>query len=158
MNTAEERYVHFSCCLEWLNESWALLKTLKDERQNPLFAPSFRFALILYSKPYRESRGSATRKHRLDMSFIPSAHADLHKIILNERDQMHAHSDLTVMAAQLTVHKFEEQKYAMIIRNHLEPTRLASRFDEVVDLLEQTIDRMYIEVKTLEAQLPPTAA
>ena len=92
------------------------------------------------------------------MSFIPSAHADLHKIILNERDQMHAHSDLTVMAAQLTVHKFEEQKYAMIIRNHLEPTRLASRFDEVVDVLEQTIDRMYIEVKTLEAQLPPTAA
>jgi len=62
------------------------------------------------------------------------------------------------MAAQLTVYKFEEQRYAMMIRNHLDPTRLASRFDEVVDLLEQTIDRMYNEVKTLEAQLPPTAA
>ena len=158
MNTVEERYVHFSCCLEWLNESWALLHTLKNERDNPLFDSSFRFALILYAKPYRESRGNAVRKHRLDTSFVPGAHVTLHKEIVDERDQIHAHSDLTVMDAQVTVRTFEKQKYAVMVRNHLEPTRLASRLEEVIDLVEQTIDRMYVEVKALEALLPPTEA
>jgi len=153
MKAVEERYVHFACCLEWLNESWALLRALKAQRENPLFASSFRFALVLYAKPYRESRGIAVRKHRLDATFIPDQYVALHKEIVDERDQLHAHSDLTVMDALLAVHTFEEQKYAVMVRNHLDLTRLASRIDEVICLVEKTIDRMNVEVKALEKQL-----
>lgn len=158
MNFDEERYVHRACCIEWLNEAWALLHTLKVQRENPLFAPSFRFALILYAKPYRVSRGTVVRTHRLDTDFIPAEYEALHTEIIAERDKLHAHSDLTVMDAQLTVHTFEKQKYTMIARNHLEPTRLASRLDEVIGLVEMTLDRMYAEVKVLESQLPPNDA
>jgi hypothetical protein len=113
---------------------------------------------VLYAKPYGESRGNVVRKYRLDTSFVPPEHAALHKEIVDERDQLHAHSDLTVMDALLTVHTFEQKRYAMMVRNHLEPIRLASRIDDIVSLVEQTIDRMYAEIKVLEAQLPPAAA
>jgi len=57
------------------------------------------------------------------------------------------------MDALLAVHTFEEQKYAVMVRNHLDLTRLASRIDEVICLVEKTIDRMNVEVKALEKQL-----
>ncbi len=156
MNVVEERFVHFCCCLEWLNESWALLQALRNHSDHALFLSSFRFALILYAKPYRVSLGKVKRQHRLDTAFVPDALVALHDEVLNERDKLHAHSDLTLMDAQLTVRVFEDRQHAVMVRNHLSPTRLAARLDEIINLVEQTIDRMYVEVKKLEAQLPPT--
>ena len=153
MTDSAERYIHFSCCLEWLNECWSLLQTLKGEPSNPLRGPAFRFALVLYGKPYRESRGTSIRKHRLDNSFVPVELQSLHSEVLNQRDQLHAHSDLTVMDALLTVHRFEEKQYALMIRNHIDQTALLSRLDEIISLVEATLDRMYAEAKKLEAGL-----
>ena len=158
MTNTEERYVHFASCIDWLNECWRLLQDIKVEKSNPLTAAAFRFAIILYSKPYRESRGNAIRKHRLETGFIPRKCLSLHIEILSERDQLHAHSDLTILDARLTVHRFEEKKSAQIVRNMLDATRLLPKLDDVIALVEDTLDQMYIEVKNLESQLPEPEA
>ena len=158
MTNTEERYVHFASCIDWLNECWRLLQEIKEEKTNPLTAAAFRFATILYSKPYRESRGNTIRKHRLDTAFIPEQFLSLHMEILNDRDQLHAHSDLTILDARLTVHRFEEKKSAQIVRNMLDATRLLPKLDDIIALVEGTLDQMYIVVKNLESQLPETEA
>jgi hypothetical protein len=150
----EERYIHFASCLEWLNESWNLLQLIRSHPSEPLAGPAFRFALVLYAKPYRESRGTAVRKLRLDTSFIPPEYLRLHEEILNERDQLHAHSDISVMDAILTVHELEGRNHAVMVRKHIDPTRLFARMADVVSLIEGTLDRMYVEARTLESQLP----
>lgn len=78
--------------------------------------------------------------------------------ILAERDQLHAHSDLTILAARLTVHRFEEAKYAQIARNVIDTTRLFAKLDEVIALVEGSLDQMYIEIKELESHLPEPEA
>jgi len=154
MNNVEERYIHSSCCLEWLNESWSLLCKLRDDRHNPLVGAAFRFALILYAKPYRQSHGPNTWRLQLDSAFVPPEHLDLHDKVLAERDHLHAHSDLTVMDAVVSVHTFEEQRYALVVRNRIDPTKLLSRLDDVISLVEGSLDLMYVEAKRLEALLP----
>ena len=57
------------------------------------------------------------------------------------------------MDALLTVHRFEEKQYALMIRNHIDQTALLSRLDEIISLVEATLDRMYAEAKKLEAGL-----
>ena len=64
MTDQEEEFVHFVSCIASLNNAWRLINSIKSESGNRLVGPAFRYALVEYSKPYRESRGSR-RKRRL---------------------------------------------------------------------------------------------
>lgn len=153
MTGSEEHYFHFSCCIDWLNECRSLLQRLKDDRDNPLREPAFRFALVLYAKPYRESRGNAVKKHRLDHSFVPPKFFALHKELMAERDQVHAHSDLTVLDARLSIHSYGTTRYALTVQNTLDQTKMIHKIDEIISLVENTLDKLIAEVKLLEANL-----
>ncbi len=94
------------------------------------------------------------RKHRLDARFAPSRYVDLHEQILGERDQLHVHSDLTGSDAVLSVQVLEGKRHVVIVRNRIDLTPLLARLDDVISLIEGTLDQMYIEVKSLESDLP----
>jgi hypothetical protein len=72
------------------------LHNVKKSHGDSLANPAFQFALIEYSNPYEKSYGEVKRVHKLGNEHIPSKHLDLHNKIINARDQVHAHSDLTV--------------------------------------------------------------
>jgi len=153
----EEKFIHFVSCIKWLNNTWRLLNTIKNEKDNPLVAPAFPFALIEYSKPYRQSRG-ITRKNVkgfiLGTMYIPLKLLALHERITNSRDQVHAHSDLTVMDAKLYVHEFKGQRYTVIPQNFITGGEELSNIDEIIGLIEATLDNMYVKEKELENALP----
>jgi hypothetical protein len=153
MTEQEEKFIHFVSCIRWLNNAWCLLNTIKKDRDNPLIVPAFRFALIEYSKAYKLSHG-VTQKFNLDRSCIPSQLHALHEQIIGSRDQVHAHSDLTVMDAKLYVHEFKGQRYTIIPQNRITGGEELPNINEIIRLIEATLDNMYIKEKELENALP----
>jgi hypothetical protein len=153
MTEQEEHFIHFSACVAWLNNAWRLLQAVRDQPTNSLIGPAFRFALIEYGKPYKLSRG-ILKSRKLDTRFIPPALLALHQRIIDSRDQVHAHSDLTLMEAKLSVHDFIGQRYTLIAQNKITGTEEFSKLAEVIALIEGTLDNMYSEEKLLEAALP----
>ena len=118
-----------------------------------MIVPAFRFALIEYSKAYKLSHG-ATQKFNLDKSCIPSELHALHERIIGSRDQVHAHTDLTVMNAKLYVHEFKGQRYTTIPQKHITGGEELPNIDEIIRLIEATLNNMYIKGKELENALP----
>lgn len=154
MTEQEEQFVHFVACITWLNNVWRLLKMIHTQFDNPLIGPAFRFALVEYCKPYKQSHG-INKKFKLDTSFIPKERLPLHERIISSRDQIHAHSDLTVMDAKLHVHEFMGQRYTLIPQNIIRGTEELPNLLEIVALIEATLDNMCTQEKVLENALAP---
>ncbi len=156
MTPQEERYVHFVSSIDNLNKAWRILQEIREYKGSPLVGPAFQFALVEYSKPYRNSRGRVGKgvKYKLEDVHIPAKHRELHKRILAARDQIHAHSDLTVKEAKLYVVNTSSGKYASRVQKAIRGTEELSNIDSIIELIEQTLDSVYIEVKRLETALP----
>ncbi|MBY0248712.1 MAG: hypothetical protein K2Q17_13695 [Nitrospiraceae bacterium] len=154
MTDQEEEFVHFVSCIESLNNAWRLINIIKAQSSNPLVGHAFRYALVEYSKPYRESRVNSTRrKRRLDRSCIPKDMLALHERITNLRDQVLTHSDLTVMDAKLYVHKVQGQCFTGIVQNIITGVEELPNIEKILKLIEGTLDNMYTKEKELEAAL-----
>lgn len=152
MTEQEEQFVHFTSCISSLNNAWLIINKIKEQKDNPLFGPAFRFALIEYSKPYRQSYG--LKRWKLDDSYVPDEMKALHKRITDARDQVHAHTDLTVLGAKLYVKETEGHRFSGIVQNKISGLEELSNIDDIKKLIEGTLDNMYIKKKELEAALP----
>lgn len=154
MTEQEENYIHFVSCIENFNKAWVILQKIKSSKENSIFKGwSFELALIEYSKPYTWSFGEI-RKRKLEEIYIPTQYSDLHEKILNARNQIHAHSDLTIKEAKLYVKNFKSKKYVSIVQNKIDPLIEFQNIDLILDLIEQTLDKMYLERETLDKKLP----
>ena len=154
MNLEEEEYVHLVSCIASLNEAWNILHNVKKSHSKSLVNPAFQFALIEYSKPYKKSYDEVKRIHKLGNEHISSKHLDLHNKIIKARDRVHAHSDLTVDDAKVYVTNTFYGKHVGIAKNVIYDTEMIGEIDAVIDLIEKSLDSMYIKVKQLESALP----
>ena len=154
MTSDEERYVHFVQCTDDLNEAWSILQEIRRAPDAPFAGAAFRYALIAYARSYKTSRGESQRNHKLDTSFVPPEHLKLHRRILDSRDQILAHSDLTVREARVHVAATSSGKLVGVVQNLLRGTEDLAHLDSVVDLIENTLDGMYRRVRELEQLLP----
>ena len=148
----EEQFVHFVTCISSLNNAWIILNKIKEQKDNSLVGPAFRFALIEYSKPYKQSFGHQRRK--LDDLYVPDEMKSLHKRIIDARDQVHAHTDLTILDAKLYVKETEGHRFSVIVQNKISGLEELSNIDDIIKLIEGTLDNMYIKEKELDAALP----
>jgi hypothetical protein len=155
MTEQEERYVHFVSCISALNNAWRLICSIKEQQglSNSLIGAAFRYALIEYSKPYTESRGTVKKKWRLDTTHVPQDMQDLHKRITDARDQVHAHSDLTVMDAKILMNEIRDMP-PLISQNIISGLEELKNIDAIQRLIEATLENMYEEEKRLVPQLP----
>lgn len=153
MTHQEEQYAHFWHCINDLNKAWFLLQSIKDNMNNPLRGPAFEFALIVYAKPYNQSYG-ITKKHKLDDKYVPDKHRDLHNRILTNRNQIHAHTDLTLLEPKVHVKSTSYGKIVSLCQNAISVAAELRNIDSIIELIEQSLDGMYEEEKKLEAALP----
>jgi len=137
-----------------LNEAWSILHNIKRNTGNPLVNPAFQFALIEYAKPFTKSRDSIKSTHILGANYIPKKYRSLHDEILSARHQLHAHSDITLEEARVYVTNTFYGKHVSVSKNVIYDTEMISKIDDIIDLIEQSLDSMYEEVKRLEAALP----
>lgn len=156
MTEQEEHYVHFVSCIKSFNSAWRILREIKVKPDSALIGAAFQFAIIEYAKPYTISFGTDRRRYKFDHRYVPSGHDDLHKRLIDTRNQILAHSDLTVMDAKLHVANSALGQSALIAQNIIHGAMELTNIDSVIDLIEKTLDPMYVEVRRLENQLPLT--
>ena len=73
--------------------------------------------------------------------------------IVDDRDQVHAHSDITVMEAKVSVHEYMGQRYSQVGGNFITGGEEFSKLKNIIALIEATLDNMYVHEKQLEAKL-----
>jgi hypothetical protein len=59
------------------------------------------------------------------------------------------------MEAKLHVAQTSHGQHASIVQNVIHRTEELSNIDMIIDLIEKTLDNMYVEAKRLENQLTP---
>lgn len=153
MTDSEERYIHFAACIERLHNAWTTLNAIKGEANSRLVGPAFRYALVEYSTPYTASEGVVKRRHKLDGSCVPSAYMALHERILTARHKIHAHTDLTVRDAKLYLNEIQGKRYASIASNTIHGLEELGQLEEIVRLIEGTLESMFIQREEFERSL-----
>lgn len=156
MTEQEEEYIHFAECIRQLNYVWTILNRIKGERDSPLVEPAFRFALVAYATSYNRSDGPVRKgrdARQLDASLVPAEFRELHKRILQARKQIHAHSDLTIMDAQLSINETQGRRYVSIAKNITHGMEEFENLESIISLIEGTLDKMYAKREGLERAL-----
>ncbi len=162
MKEYEERYIHFVSCIRNLNNALRILQEIKNSKEvSPvIIIAAFRFATIEYSKPYRDSLGKILNskgknaRYKLGEDFIPSDMFDLHTRIVEARDKIHAHSDLSILDAEIYIESTAHGKYVSTSQNVIFDAEELPKIDLIIDLIEQTLDAMYEEERRLQEELP----
>lgn len=150
MMTAElENYVYFQECIGSLNAAWGIIDALQSsDAHETLLCAAFRMALIEYAKPYKSSRGVHKRKHVLPIPDLSEEDKLLHERIINLRDTVLAHSDISVKDAKVYVGIIGDRPLPFIVSNKLP---LSPSFAEVRGLVERSLDRLYEDLPEWEA-------
>jgi hypothetical protein len=146
MTAEEERYVHFIESIECLNHARKILLEAVNAKSGILTVAAHGMALIEYAKPYKQSFGEHKR-HVLGEPELSEEDRKLHKAILALRDQVLAHSDLTVKEAVVHKEKIMNSEMITVISNVAGPLPDANA---VIGLIERTLDGMYREMSELE--------
>ncbi len=157
MTPAEEHYVHFAECIESLTSAWRILKELESAPRGVIRAAAYRMALVEYAKPYKRSDGAHKRGrdgYLLPAPPLTSAELTLHNQILDLRDQVLAHSDLTLKDARVHASRVQGHPFVAIGSNQMPsfPDTLA-----VIGLIERSLDLMYLQLEQLDEAIAPKA-
>ena len=146
MTAQEEDFVHYVECIQSLNNAWVYLQAIRStETKSALTAAAYRFALIEYAKPYTTSDGAhRNRKKRNAYKLPPPDLSDsdtkLHQKILDLRNKVLAHSDLNLLEARVYMPPYPSKpSYGGNIPPSL------PKIDDVIALIERTLDKMYPE-------------
>ena len=157
----EQRLLEMGQCEVNLQASWKIMRAVKANRGTAdaiLLGAAFRYGLIEYSKSFRNSRSIGKDQKgrpisfKLDGRFTPGDQVELHKRILSDRDQVHAHSDLNPLDPR--IHASESFGVRFVGRSHntIYGTELLTEIDSIISLIERTLDNLQAELAQLESQ------
>lgn len=155
MTEEHEKYVYFQECISSLNAAWSIIDTLQSSVAHKTLAwAAFRMALIEYAKPYKSSRGVHKRNHILPIPDMSGEDKLLHECIIDLRDKVLAHSDISVKNAKVYVGKIGDRALPLIVSNAFP---LFPSLADVRGLVERSLDRLYEDLPELEARFnaPP---
>jgi hypothetical protein len=157
MTPTEEHYVHFTECIECLTNAWRILKELDSVAPGVIRAAAYRMALVEYAKPYKASYGDHKRGRQgyiLPAPALTTEELALHTQVLHLRDQVLAHSDLTLKDARVYASRVQGQPFVAVGVNQLPsfPNTAA-----VMRLTERSLDLMYLQLEQLDEAIAPKA-
>lgn len=155
MNQRNEAFIHFDICTYRLNGAWRTLKTIKEHPGHPLVGPAFRFALVEYAVPYTRSDGANKERYSLGMQYVPGDFLPLHERLLASRNQIQAHADLSILDAKLSYVDLDGQRLVSIGQNNINGLEELPNIDEIILLIEGTLDNMYADRDNLKLTLEP---
>jgi hypothetical protein len=145
VTAAEEAFLHLAACISRLHSAIETLRAIKaSSPDNPLIPPAFQFALVEYASGFTRSDGQH-KKYVLDETRIPARYLDLHKRIVAARHQVHAHMDLTIRNLTMNITGTKANPSAEAQGTHIDELKELPNIDQIIELLSETIDAMYID-------------
>ena len=110
--------------------------------------------MIEYSKPYKKSRGAHKKtKHQLSDRYVPIEYSKLHQRIIKTRDQLLAHSDISILDALVHVITIKNKTSVNYSTNIIDETEELGNINEIIDLIEKTLENMYNDLDTLKEEI-----
>jgi hypothetical protein len=94
------------------------------------------------------------RKLKLDTKYTPHKYLELHNRIVNARDKLHAHSDLTLLDAKVYVRSSEYGKSVNYSKNNISGTEEFKNIESIIALIEETLHVLYKKEIELKQKLP----
>ena len=146
----DEEYVHYQEAITSLNRSWRTLCELETHKSGgAIWSAAYRMALIEYCKPFKISYGTNKVKHKLTSPKLDQEKLILHKHILDLRDQVLAHSDITVLDAKVSYDNNAVFPVTLIISNRLGDL---PKVTDIRNLVEAVLDELYLEQEKYNKQ------
>jgi hypothetical protein len=167
MTKVEETYLFFLQSIDILNDSLKILVELKSNETTPvLFNAAFRYALVEYSKPFGATNGlfknaAGTKPVRIKYDlkrFILREKLELHQKIIDSRDQFHAHGDMSILDAKVYVQDGVDGKIVTVSKNLVHGCEEFQNVDDLIDMIESTLNNMEEELLSLKEALPQNCA
>ena len=129
-----------------------MLQQVRENRDSPLASAAFKYASILYAKPYKFSHGDRG-KYKLDGRYVPIESLELHKLLIDDRDQIHAHTDIRRMNAIVEPIHFQDGTRALISRSIVYSNATLEQINQLIALIEGTIDALEMDRRIQEARV-----
>lgn len=109
--------------------------------------------ILSYCRPFKTSRGKYGN-YKLSQSFVPFEHKDLHDKLIKHRDNVLAHTDLTVRRPKLHEWKMNSGRLLPIVFKSLDIKKIENSIPELKELIDKILNRIQDQLITLEAWLP----
>jgi len=163
MTKDEETYLFISQSIGILDDSLNVLSSLKGNEniKSVIFNAAFRYALIEYSKPFSTTNGLFLNDNNKPIrikyevtKFVPLEYLELHKRVLDSRNQFHAHADMTVFDPKLYIQDNKDNKIVVISKNNVHGCQEFKDIDNIVDMILKILENMEIELVVLEGSMP----
>lgn len=157
-NRDEQNYIHLEYCSRDLNSSWRTLHLVKQNTESPLASAALCYAIIEYARPFKRSYGiipseTNSRILKLNESIIPSEYMELHAGLIGKRDQLLAHSDLTIREPQLTKFNTTVGPNFGWIENTSSVLDGIGTVTDIIELIETILPVLYNEIEEAKVSL-----
>ncbi len=137
----DEKYIHYQESVTSLNRSWRTLCELETSKAgNAIWSAAYRMALVEYCKPFKTSYGKNKVKLKLPRPNLDHEELELHEKIVGLRDQVLAHSDLSVLDASVSYDKNASFPVPLIVSNVLGEL---PQVTDIRNLVELVLDELY---------------
>ncbi len=146
--------IHLAVCAERLSSCHQTLQDVKASLDHPLSGPAFRYAVVEYMTLFNGSRDGRGHSRRVPDECIPANHLALHERLRTTRNQLLAHSDMSVLGGSLD---FEDRRGLPITTTtliHQDDLAELKNVDEFLDLVQGVRDNLFALRRVLLAALP----
>lgn len=139
----DQNYIHYQEAITSLNRAWRTLRELEVAKPGTaMWSAAYRMSLIEYCKPFKVSYGSNKEKLSLPAPDLDQEMLKLHKAIIDLRDAMLVHSDISVMDAKVSYNHSSKFPVPLIV------SKTVTNLPKVADiraLVERVLDKLYME-------------
>ena len=152
-----ESLIHFDRCIERLCSALETLRAIRSHGiHHQLAGAAFRFAVVEYAASFTKSYGgSRAEVYKLSKSYVPVRFMDLHERLLASRDQVQAHTDLSILDAKLSLREVDGQRLVTTYFKGISGLEELPNIDEFILLIDGTIKNMLPERNRLKDALQP---
>jgi len=127
-----------------------LLKDLKELKARHVF---LRDIAVSYARPFAGSKGIEVTEHRLQLKFVPRKYLALHKELVNLRNQIFAHTDLTYRKPKVADFSSGEIKWFPMAFKGYDYNSLFIKIDDISDLIKGVQDNLRKEIFQIEKSI-----
>lgn len=129
------------------------IELLSDSKELRLKYILLRDIVISYARPFSINRGIEVSKHSLGSKFIPPKHKNLHNELIDLRDQLFAHTDLSYRKPKVADFSSGDHKWFPMSFKGFDYNCLLAKIDDIADLIKKVQESLRKEIFQIESKI-----
>ena len=126
------------------------LKIMKRYKKKDVRFTLLRAFVISYACPFSGNKDNLNKNHYLEAKFVPKSQSKLHKELLNLRNQLFAHTDLTFFNPKFAKWTTKKQNLFPMSFRGFDYNKLDAKFPKLLKLAKTLLMTIEDEITTIE--------